>query len=195
MFIKLIYGVGFNSGGTYKTRKDGIKLYSYLVWYNMIRRCYSEEFQKVRGSHKGCSVCDDWHNYQVFAKWYNEQPFTGSGSQLDKDLLIAGNKVYSPEGCSVVPQEINKLISINRSKKSGLPKGVRAVTGNDYYQVNVGVAGKNNYVGCRKTISEAFALYKEAKEKYIKEVANKYKDQIDSRAYEALMKYEVNIDD
>ena len=34
-----------------------------------------------------------------------------------------------------------------------------------------------------------------AKERYIKVVANKWKDQIDIRAYEALMKYEVEITD
>lgn len=54
---------------------------------------------------------------------------------------------------------------------------------------------EQRYLGTFNTPEEAFYAYKEAKEDYIKEVANKYKDRIDIRAYEALMKYEVNIDD
>ena len=34
-----------------------------------------------------------------------------------------------------------------------------------------------------------------AKEAFVKELANKWKGKIDQRAYEALMNYEVNIDD
>ena len=42
---------------------------------------------------------------------------------------------------------------------------------------------------------EAFLAYKQAKELHIKEVANKWKDQIDPRVYEALMNYTVEITD
>ena len=42
---------------------------------------------------------------------------------------------------------------------------------------------------------EAFSVYKEQKECHIKEVANKWKDQIDPRVYEALMNYQVEITD
>ena len=42
---------------------------------------------------------------------------------------------------------------------------------------------------------EAFNVYKTAKESYLKEQAEKYKSQIDPRAYNALMNYTVEIDD
>ena len=42
---------------------------------------------------------------------------------------------------------------------------------------------------------DAFSAYKKAKEAYIKEVATKWKDKIDPRAYEALMNYQVEITD
>ena len=42
---------------------------------------------------------------------------------------------------------------------------------------------------------EAFNAYKTAKESFIKEQANKWKSQIDNRAYNALMNYEVEITD
>ena len=55
--------------------------------------------------------------------------------------------------------------------------------------------GKTHNIGRFKTIDLAFQAYKNAKEDYIKEVAELYKDQIDIRVYEALMKYEVSIND
>jgi hypothetical protein len=54
---------------------------------------------------------------------------------------------------------------------------------------------KEKYLGRFVTPEEAFQVYKQAKEAYIKEVAELYKDQIDIRVYEALMKYEVDIND
>ena len=55
--------------------------------------------------------------------------------------------------------------------------------------------GKREYLGCFKTEIEAFNAYKQAKESFIKEQANKWKGKIDPRAYNALMSYEVSIDD
>ena len=55
--------------------------------------------------------------------------------------------------------------------------------------------GKQEKLGFFKTELEAFNAYKEAKESFIKEQANKWKGQIDERAYESLMKYTVNIED
>ena len=55
--------------------------------------------------------------------------------------------------------------------------------------------GRSEYLGCFKTELEAFNAYKKAKESFIKEQAEKWKSQIDERAYEALMNYEVSIDD
>ena len=55
--------------------------------------------------------------------------------------------------------------------------------------------GKQEYLGCFKTELEAFNAYKTAKESFVKEQAEKWKDKIDERAYKALMDYEVSIDD
>ena len=49
--------------------------------------------------------------------------------------------------------------------------------------------------GSFKTELEAFEAYKQAKESFIKEQANNWKDQIDERAYNALMNYTVEIAD
>ena len=55
--------------------------------------------------------------------------------------------------------------------------------------------GGSEYLGSFKTELEAFNAYKKAKEAFVKEQANKFKSQIDIRAYEALMNYTVDITD
>ena len=51
------------------------------------------------------------------------------------------------------------------------------------------------YLGTFNTPEEAFCAYKEVKEAYIKDVADKWKDRIDPRVYDALMNYQVEITD
>ena len=55
--------------------------------------------------------------------------------------------------------------------------------------------GKQEFLGYFNTELEAFNAYKVAKEAFVKEQAEKWKSQIDPRVYNALMSYEVNIDD
>ena len=55
--------------------------------------------------------------------------------------------------------------------------------------------GGRERLGFFNTELEAFKAYKTAKESFIKELANKWKSQIDIRAYNALMNYEVSTDD
>ena len=55
--------------------------------------------------------------------------------------------------------------------------------------------GKSEYLGSFKTELDAYNAYKTAKESFVKEQANKWKSQIDIRAYEALMNYAVEITD
>jgi hypothetical protein len=43
---------------------------------------------------------------------------------LDKDILYKGNKIYSPDTCVFVPQEINALFVKNDANRGDLPIGV-----------------------------------------------------------------------
>lgn len=45
------------------------------------------------------------------------------------------------------------------------------------------------------TPDEAFSVYKRFKEALIKEIADEHKEQLDSRAYYALLSYKVEIND
>jgi hypothetical protein len=118
---KTVFGVGFIGYGEYSTRD----IKAYKCWNRMLERCYSERWHKSKPTYIGCKVCEDWHNYQVFAKWYFENhPQDGGDYHLDKDLGCYGmnGKIYSPETCIFVPPEINAEESHAKSyrfKKEG----------------------------------------------------------------------------
>ena len=56
-------------------------------------------------------------------------------------------------------------------------------------------AGNQQSLGYYDNEYDAYLAYKQAKEAYLKELADKYKDMLDPRAYSALQNYVVNIDD
>lgn len=160
----------------------------YAYWYNMITRCYSIRSLKKRPTYKGCCVCNEWKYLSNFKKWFDEHYI--DGYQLDKDILVKGNKVYSPETCCFVPQEINTLFCKANAIRGNYPIGVSYDKSTSTFLVSFGVSR-----GRYKTQDAAFNAYKKAKEDYIKEVANKWKDKLEPRVYEALYNYEVEIDD
>ena len=120
---------------------------------------------------------------------FNRVDDKGDSFHLDKDLLSNESKIYSEHNCCFIPREINTAI-IKSHVESKSPR-----TGVCFYRGKF-VSRVSKFNVCIKlgnfdTEQEAFLVYKEAKESYIKELAEKWKDQIDPRVYEALMKYEV----
>ena len=167
----------------------------------MLERCYSDNFKNKHPTYKDCEVSDNFKSYEYFYEWCNKQigfgnDGNGNPFQLDKDLLIKGNKVYSEDSCVFLPQEINKVLTKRESMRGEHLIGVHWSKTNKAFvaQVNKG-KGKRENLGYFNTELEAFNAYKIAKESFIKEQAEKWKSQIDVRAYEALMKYTVNITD
>ncbi|AUR97612.1 hypothetical protein NVP1242O_53 [Vibrio phage 1.242.O._10N.261.54.B2] len=97
-----VYGVGF-LGGDYYTRKT--HKVAHEKWRKMIQRCYDPLVHKTHPTYTDCSVCEEWQDFQKFAEWFCDNAF--DGCELDKDILIAGNKVYSPENCTLVTRKEN----------------------------------------------------------------------------------------
>ena len=122
--------------------------------------------------------------------------FGNEGWQLDKDLLVKGNKVYSESTCVFIPAEVNTLLTKRTASRGEHLIGVYWHKTNKAFKAQVSKnKGTQEYLGSFKTEIEAFNAYKQAKESFVKEQAEKYKSQIDPRAYNALMNYEVGIDD
>lgn len=116
---RTIYNVGVVDVHNIDYKKDA----SYIAWKGMIWRCYCSTSNKTK-CYEGCYVCEEWLVYSNFRKWFKEQSDYKEGYQLDKDILVKGNKVYSPETCCFVPQEINTAILLRKGEKYNLPHGV-----------------------------------------------------------------------
>ena len=167
----------------------------YKIWFRMLERCYTENFRQNNVAYKECFASENFKQFTFFYHWCQKQ--TGFGKrrwELDKDILVKGNKMYSEETCCFIPDEINCLIGMKKNRGK-YPAGVTWNKGAKAFRSKVRVYGKDKHLGYYKTSEEAFYAYKKAKEQYVKEVANNWTGQIDNKVYEALMKWEINIDD
>ena len=163
----------------------------------MLKRCYSDTYKKQRPTYEGCEVSENFKYYEYFYEWcQNQVGFGNEGWQLDKDLLVKGNKVYSENVCIFIPTEINSVLIKCTATRGEHLIGAHWCKTKKAFVARVNKSKKGSeYLGLFNTEIEAFNAYKQAKENYIKELANKWRDRIDVRAYNALMKYQVEIDD
>lgn len=195
--IKSKNGVGFIGEGPYKSRSCNKNTPEYDKWHKMFDRCYNKDIQETLPTYSDCSVEDQWHNFQEFAEWCQWQvgfmELDSRGAwQLDKDLMVKGNKIYGPEYCVFVPQEINTVLIKKEAARGNLPIGVQYSTSRERYKA---VGSCIGYLGTYSTPEEAFTVYKTAKELHLKLLADKYKNSVDPRVYHALVNYQVEITD
>ena len=167
---------------------------SYKSWTGMIKRVYNPHTEQMAITYKDCTVVNDWLRFENYLKWFEQQKVQPKW-QLDKDLLVPGNKIYGPDTCIFLPREINTFLT-NRYNHRGLwPVGVTYHERLNKWQASCNVHGKSEYLGVFTSPEEAFATYKVRKEQVAKELAEMWKDRIDIKAYDALMKFEVHITD
>lgn len=190
-----VFGVGYFGIGPFTCKiHTGIKKnsHAYSVWSAMIERCYSQSELKRKSSkaYNDVTVCDEWHNFQNFAKWFYDNLPQYDNVNLDKDLKVIGNKEYSPLACSFVPPQINALFSGTRNVRD-LPRGVYYSNTNKAYvaQIHRGeITGKGkskqSYLGSFLEKEAAITAYREAKINHVREVAEKYKHMIDPAVYD-----------
>lgn len=202
-----IHNVGFVGVGIYKPSEKGKDRKMYKCWVSMLSRCY-DPYSINRDkclAYKDCFVCKEWHNFQNFAEWYEKETYVcrGESLEIDKDILFKNNKIYSPETCVLVPSRINKLFTKSNRIRGEYPIGVHYHKVKKRLEVDCSFFNKNTnkkdkiYLGAfpLNRPFQAFTCYKNFKEKYIKQVADEYKDFIPEKLYNALYKYEVEIND
>lgn len=198
-YDKTVYSVGYLGEGKYKTRENGLPTPQYEIWSQMICRCYKEEYHKNKfPTYKDCTVVEEWHNFQNFAAWYDENFYKIDGERmtLDKDILDKNNKVYSPETCIFVPQRINGLFVKKDSKRGEFPIGVSFHKASGKFIATCNDSdGNYKYLRLHTTPEEAFRTYKEFKENVIKQIAKKFKEKIPEKLYQAMVNYSVEIYD
>ena len=191
-------GVGYIGEGEHKVCENGKDTHIYKVWIGMLKRCYDENanrYDLYGGS--GATVCEEWHNFQNLAEWYEENYYQVGNErmEIDKDILIKGNKIYSPQTCIIVPRTINSLFIKSNSIRGDYPIGVSKGRTEGKFAVRCNYRGREKGLGEYFTIKEAFNVYKYFKENYIKEVADEYKPYIPKELYDAMYRYKVEITD
>lgn len=185
-YDRTVFGVGYIGVGEYKTKeKDGRFTIYYQQWKNMLLRCYVKA--ERHHAYEDAKVCEEWLNFQTFAKWYDEHYYEIEGSlQIDKDIKYPRNTIYSPQTCLLTPQKIN-LMFMNKSNNRGLPNGITR-QGNNY-------SAKYNgeHIGTYPTLEEAYQQQTKKKKEVIVELANEYKDVMPKYIYDIVVGYEFDI--
>ena len=114
-YDKSVYGVGYKGNTKTELSMNNI---SCRYWKNMMKRCYCNKSLKTSPTYKNCTVCEEWHCFANFEKWFDENYYEIPNERvcLDKDILVKGNKIYSPETCCFVPKRIN-ILFVNTTNK------------------------------------------------------------------------------
>lgn len=191
-----VAGVGF-LGRSVSNKLSRLERTLYSLWRGMIYRCYDERSlsRAKNESYNYCKVHKDWHNFSNFYKWaslhYKE------GLELDKDLLIKGNKVYSEDTCVFLTPRLNKIMLNNSKGRGTTPLGSSFEADTQSYRVRYSAEGKDKHVGRFDCPIEAFNAYKEVKEKHIQAMATEDYNLglISEVVYKALLKFKINEND
>lgn len=197
-----VYGIGI-IGNKYPVSINRIKTKEYATWNRMLERCFNNKFKEKHLTYTNVTCCKEWLLYENFYEWLHKQGnfdkwFNGERWCLDKDIIIKGNKIYSPDTCCLIPQNVNSLFTKSNTIRGNFPIGV-IKKGHKYIaQCENPINNKRGYVGSYLTLEDAFySGYKPRKENLIKQIAaiEYTKNNITKECYEAMMNYKVEITD
>jgi len=195
-YCKSVIGVGFIGEGEYTCNEIWHK-----HWASMIDRVTYEN-NTFHRTYSDVIICEEWYNYQNFADWAKKNYYKVQDlrMELDKDILIKGNKIYSPETCIFVPYIINTLFTKADKSRGDLPIGVYWHERDQEYRAQCSYitdtgTRKNKWLGGHSNPEDAYLAYKRFKESHIKEIAERYKEYIPDKLYKALYDYQVEITD
>lgn len=130
---KLIYGLGINDSKDKVSERVMINGKAkfiwccpyYYRWVSLFSRCYSEYQIKKYPNYAGCTVCEDWMYLSNFITWVDSQPNRDwINCHLDKDLLVEGNKLYSPETCVFITSGLNTFLTDSKKSRGDCLIGV-----------------------------------------------------------------------
>lgn len=182
MTRKLVCGVGINDADYVvkpKIKKTGTQKCCkfYETWCSMIARCYATVVHKKYPSYIGCSVCEDWLTFGNFKLWMESQNW--EGKELDKDLMVKGNKIYSPETCVFIGQDVNSFLKTSRCKKEENLYGVsfRDEKRKYYSQCGNPFSKKKEHLGYFTCPKQAHQAWKKRKHELACQLADLQTDQ------------------
>ena len=181
-YDRCIFGIGYlEEGDAQQKTQVG------YCWRGMLERCYCDRMKKIHPAYYGIStVCEEWLNFQVFAKWYNENVCQVGTERmhLDKDILIKDNKVYSPDTCLIVPQSINEIFhaSGRKTKDVDLPYTILRTSKGKY-----SVSFRSKSLGVYDTVDKALDAYLKAKKNHIRQKVKEMENELPTKVRDALL--------
>lgn len=190
---KKIYGIGINDAdypvhkfeytqddkGNVKMSKRIWTCPFYEVWRDMLKRCYSTKDQERNPAYIGTSVCKEWHLFSNFKSWMEMQDWYDK--QLDKDLLVKGNREYNPERCIFIPNELNQFFKERSNDRGPYPLGVtyHHSTGKYYARCSDPFLNKRVSLGIYSDVNKAHEAWRQ----YKHSLALKYATLLEQQGY------------
>lgn len=190
-------------GVGYGVLRSDSKKASFKAWHNMLNRCYSYDKVDKYITYGDCEVCDHWKNFRNFDAWYITTFPEGVDIkfELDKDMQIKGNRIYSPETCIWIPKKINQYINDVKGAHSVTGyKGVSPIskTGIDViegkYEVRCADGkGKRVYLGTVTDLEVGSKMYIEYKQSQLRLLAKEYlnKGLIPEEIFDIICRHEI----
>ena len=172
-------------------KRDLTKKELNTMWHNMYYRCYSNKYHEQSPQYKGCSMCDEWiDDKESFYDWVRENYYKVGDEQidLDKDILVKGNKIYAPDTCIFTPHSINTYFENMTREPVFLQKLNK-------YRMDIFIEGKSINIGYYDTEEEAKRAFIRHKEGAILAKADLYKDRIPRKLYDAMVNWNIELSD
>lgn len=136
---KPVHGIGVNDAdypvNRYVNKRRVWSCPIYRAWSNMLNRCYSASYQQRYPTYKQCTVAPEWLLFSGFASWVSAQGGI-TGRHVDKDILIPGNTLYSPDRCVLVDAPVNIFLIDSGASRGELPIGVHWVERDKKFQAS-----------------------------------------------------------
>jgi hypothetical protein len=178
----LVHGVGINDSST-PVNDKGTWCPYYLSWKGMLKRCYDPLNLAKYPTYIGCSVCPEWLIFTNFRAWMKTQDW--EGRHLDKDLLVPGNRVYSPETCIFVEARVNCFF-LDGGRTGEYPTGVtrRKETNKLRARCRNPFTNKYEALGQYDSVAEAEEAWRKRKFQLAQQLAD---EQLDVRVKHALL--------
>lgn len=200
-YYKSVFGIGM-IGNKYPRSINNKITKEYNTWNGMLRRCFDARHKEIHPTYKDAICCEEWLLYENFYEWLHSQEnfdkwMLLDKSAIDKDILIKGNKIYSPDTCCLVPLVVNNLFIKSDASRGDLPIGVSKKKDGFVSRCCNPITNERDCLGTYSTSNKAFLAYKPHKENLIKQIAQIEFDKgnITKVCYDAMMNYEVEITD
>ena len=161
-------------------------------WVELLKRCNPQSKNNQRfPRYNGCT--NGFRDFQEFVEWSRHEVgylltnlVAGKDQMwhLEKDILVKDNKVYSPQHCLFVPQEVNAVFALSCKTRGEYPIGVSFNKKSSILEVYARTQNGREYLGRSHDAKYLHSLWQKAKIAHIRRLADKYA--FHKRLYDAL---------